>query len=561
MTSSLHAFDTGPLSWVIGEIRGALERSSAALNDAATRAHEAQPTLLLHAKTHLHQAHGALQMVDVDGVGLVTSAAERALDRFKERTLDCTPEHAQVVREAFGAIGEYLEELVAGAAPQALRLFPYYRALQELLGAERIHPSDLLNVDTAHAPDPALAAGDAAPDYAACRVQFEKSLLPYLKSPDAAAQRTHAGALAAAIAPLAPANSTWRALHAVALLVADGVLAGDLYVKQLFGQINLQLRRLAQGQAGLPESMLRDALFFIAAAPHVAEGEAALLRRAWRLDGLVPPDYTARRYGRVDPGALKQAKEALARSKSDWDQLAGGADETREAGFRDALANLAGASEKLGAPALARLLRELGQAANDSIGSSRNDQFALEMATAMLFVEHGLDQVRQLPDDFGQHAEVVGQRLLALAAGETPPAAASWQNELAHQIQQGQTVAVLAGKSSPACARSKNCWTSITTSRSTSAARWSPRAPCCTRSRARFPSSTRTPRRAPRTTCARRWPRWPTATATSRRKPAHCTTSRATSARSAFSPTCWRKTATARRTASFSTRKRACCAN
>jgi chemosensory pili system protein ChpA (sensor histidine kinase/response regulator) len=43
------------------------------------------------------------------------------------------------------------------------------------------------------------------------------------------------------------------------------------------------------------------------------------------------------------------------------------------------------------------------------------------MATAMLFVEHGLDQVRQLPDDFGQHAEAVGARLLALAAGETPP--------------------------------------------------------------------------------------------------------------------------------------------
>ncbi len=448
MTSSSHAsaFDTGPLSWVIGEIRGALERSGTALAEAATRAAEAQPTLLLHAKTHLHQAHGALQMVDVDGVGLVTSAAERALDRFKERSLDCTPAHAQVVREAFGAIGEYLEELVGGAAPQALRLFPYYRALQELIGAERIHPSDLLQVDTAHAPAPAGAADAGAPDYAACRAQFEKALLPYLKSPDAAAQRTHAGALAAAIAPLAPHDVAWRALHAVAGLVADGALAGDLYVKQLFGQINLQLRRLAQGQAGLPEAMLRDALFFIAAAPQVEEGEAALLRRAYRLDGTVPLDYAARRYGKVDPNALKQAKEALARAKSDWDQLALQADDGREADFKDALASLVGASEKLGAPALVQLLRDLGQAANDSLGAGRNAEFALEMATAMLFVEHGLDQVRQLPEDFGQHAEAVGQRLLALARGETPPAAADWQNELAQQIQQGQTVAVLAGE-------------------------------------------------------------------------------------------------------------------
>jgi chemosensory pili system protein ChpA (sensor histidine kinase/response regulator) len=444
MTSSPHAsaFDTGPLSWVIGEIRGALERSSAALNDAATRSSEAQPTLLLHAKTHLHQAHGALQMVDVDGVGLLTGAAERALERFKERTLDCTPEHAQVVREAFGAIGEYLDELVAGAAPQPVRLFPYYRALQELLGAERIHPSDLLRIDTTLASE---APGEAVPDYAGCRAQFEKALLPYLKSPDAPAQRTHAGALAAAIAPLARAGTAWRALHTVATLVADGSLAGDLYVKQLFGQINLQLRRLAQGQAGLPDTLLRDALFFVAAAQGT-EGDAALLRRAFQLDGAVPPDYAERRYGKVDPGALKEAREALARSKSDWDQLAVHPDATREADFNQALATLAGASEKLGAPALAQLLRELGQAATDSIASGRNDQFGLEMATAMLFVEHGLDQVRQLPDDFGQHAEVVGQRLLALAAGQTPPAAPGWQSELAQKIQQGQTVAVLAGE-------------------------------------------------------------------------------------------------------------------
>ena len=460
MTSSPSAshFDTGPLSWVIGEIRDALERSGSALFDAAARSLEAQPTLLLHAKTHLHQAHGALQMVDVEGVGLLTAAAERALDAFKDRAIDCTPEHAKVVREAYGAIGEYLDELVAGATPQPARLFPYYRALQELLGVERIHPSDLITVDTGvtlDLPPPSEAASDAVPDavpdYTACRARFEKALLPYLKSTEPEAQRAHAQALAEAIAPLAEAGNDphartfWSALRSFAVLVATGRLAGDLYVKQLFGQINLQLRRLSQGQSGLPDAMLRDALFFVAVVPE-PDGEAARLRRAFGLEGAVPPDYAERRYGKVDPHALKEAKEALARSKSDWDQLAVHADDTREADFNQALATLAGASEKLGAPALAQLLRELGQAASDSIASGRSDQFGLEMAAAMLFVEHGLDQVRQLPEDFDQHAEVVGQRLLALAAGETPPDAPQWQSELANRIQQGQTVAVLAGE-------------------------------------------------------------------------------------------------------------------
>ena len=463
MTPSPHAsapdsrsFDTGPLSWVIGEIRGALERSASALNDAATRSSEAQPTLLLHAKTHLHQAHGALQMVDVEGVGLLGAAAERALDGFKERTLACTPESAKTVRDAYGAMVEYLDELVAGARPQPLRLFPYYRALQELLGAERIHPSDLLGVDTGIV----LALPDdpdaPAPDYASCRARYEKALLPYLKSLDPAARCTHAGALSEAIAPLAGARldararTIWAALRSVARLVASGALPDDLYLKQLFGQVNLQLRRLSQGQADLPDAMLRDALFFIAAASadsaaH-ADGDTAALRQAFRLEGAVPADYAERRYGKVDPGALKEAKEALARATSLLDALALQPDAARAAGLRQALAALAGAGEQLGTPALARLLRELAQAADAGSDGGAAEGFGLEMAGALLFAEQGLEQVRRLPADFEAHAGALGARLRALAAGETPPAAAPWHSELARRAQQGQTVAVLAGE-------------------------------------------------------------------------------------------------------------------
>ena len=100
-STSAAPFDTGPLSWVIGEIRDALERSAKALQDAAGRSVEAQPTLLLHAKTHLHQAHGALQMVDVEGVDRLTGAAEKALDRFRDGSLAVTFDHAAVVGEAY----------------------------------------------------------------------------------------------------------------------------------------------------------------------------------------------------------------------------------------------------------------------------------------------------------------------------------------------------------------------------------------------------------------------------------------------------------------------------
>ena len=447
------SFDTGPLSWVIAEIRDALARSGSALRDAGGRAPQAQPTLLLHAKSHLHQAHGALQLVDVDGVGTYTGAAEAVLDRFKDGQLPCTPEHAQVVLDAFQALCEYLEELLNGAAQQPARLFPYYRDMVERQGDSKVHPSDLLPLDLSSLPELPVADDGAEADIAACRSRFEKALLPYLKAVDEESRRAQAAELRDAIAPIAGgqheprARMFWQAMHAFAGVVADGQVESDLYIKQLFGQINLQLRRLAKGEVDAPEAMLRDALFFVAAAREPGL-EAQALRQALGLDGLVPPDYAERRYGKLDPAALQEARDALARTKSDWDRIAGEGqlDKAVENDFDDALARLAGASEKLGAPALAQLLRELGRAAHDSVQSGRDDQFGLEMAAAMLFVENGLDQLRQLPDDFAENAEAVGARLLALAAGETPPDAPQWQGELARQIQQGQTVAVLANE-------------------------------------------------------------------------------------------------------------------
>ena len=186
------SFDTGPLSWVIGEIRDALARASTALREAAGRSPEAQPTLLLHAKTHLHQAHGALQLVDVEGVGVYTGAAEAVLDGFKTGELPCTVDSVQVVLDAFGALGEYLDELLAGMPQQPARLFPYYRDMVERQGERKVHPSDLMPLDLSTLPElPAPGAlGEA--DIAACRARFEKALLSYLKADADPGRRAHA---------------------------------------------------------------------------------------------------------------------------------------------------------------------------------------------------------------------------------------------------------------------------------------------------------------------------------------------------------------------------------
>ncbi|MEC5159649.1 MULTISPECIES: hybrid sensor histidine kinase/response regulator [unclassified Janthinobacterium] len=452
-------FDAGPLSWVMAEVREALGRSRTALFEAGGRQLEERATALQHAKSHLHQAHGALLMVDVDGVGLLTQAAEQALERFKLGSLEYNVDNAQAVAELYQGVIEYLDELLAGAPAQPARLFPYYRALQTLLGAERSHPADLFFPPPPGAVSIRAAAEPAPQDYPAYRQRFEKALLPFLKSAAGPEQDGHANALREAVKLVAdaqqdgPARTFWCVMQSFAELVAAGELASGLYVKQLFGLINLQMRRLTQGSATQPEGMLRDALFFIASVARPTPA-ALQMRKAYRLDGLVPPDYDVKRYGRIDAAALEQARQALAQAKAAWGKLAeaaadahapgGAADPALEAAFAQALAQVARQAALLKVPALDALMRQLGEVA--AAAARRGPDLALEMATALLFAEHGLAQIRRLPDDFAGNAASIVARLAALVAGDAPPAPSQWQGEMARRIEQEQTVAALAAE-------------------------------------------------------------------------------------------------------------------
>lgn len=450
--------DTGPLSWVMVEIRESLARSRTALVEAGGRAAEDQATQLQHAKSHLHQAHGALQMVDIDGVSQMTELAETALDRFKAGTVKCSTDHVEAVSQLYQALVEYLEELLEGAPSQPARLFPYYRAVQEMIGTDRIHPADLFFPDLSQTPDMepadagAGAAAGAVADYPACRQRFERALLPYMKSTEPAQQREHAAALLDAVKLVADAQhdgkarTFWLAMQGFAELVAGGELAGGLYVKQLFGLINLQIRRLSQGIVAQPDTMLRDALFFIAAAGDGTESPTARQMRAvFSLDGMAPADYETRRYGQIDVEALERAKSGMAQAKASWDRLAGAEiDPELDAAFDTALADVARECDKLNIPALSALMRQLADVARTAVSAGRSEELALEMATALLFAEHGLEQIRHLPADFAANADTIGARLLALVSGDTPPEPAQWQSGLARQMRQDDTAIALA---------------------------------------------------------------------------------------------------------------------
>ncbi|HTN66732.1 MAG TPA: Hpt domain-containing protein [Burkholderiaceae bacterium] len=444
-------FDAGPLSWVMGEIREALTHSKVALSEALTQDFESQATSLRHARAWLHQTHGALQIVDVDGVAIVTETIEDLFDRLISGQLVLTTDIAQTIQNGCQALVEYLEGLLSGEPHQPVRLFPYYKALLGVRGAERVHPADLFFPDLTIRPQLPVRQETSSPvDYDVLRVRFEKILLPFLKNSDSDGDPRNAIAMANIIAQVEnaqngqQAHGFWWVMHAFSEAVASGQIASELYVKQLFARINLQLRRLSQGATGITERVLRDALFFLASVEQPSP-RTLQVRSAWQLDGLVPHDYGKLRYGQLDLDSLVLAKEKLSQAKNIWSRIAGG-DSGSATAFELEMKELTEAGTRLNSVPLSRLLRELNGIARPAAHARPGDGLGLEMATSLLFVENALNNISRLPEDFPARAEALTSRLLSVVAGEVPPDSAQWLNDMSREAQQRQTMTALAGE-------------------------------------------------------------------------------------------------------------------
>ena len=443
-------FDAGSLSWVMGEIREALTKSKSALKEALEQDTDAQVTALRHAKSYLHQADGALQIVDIDGVAIITETTEDIFERIEAGQITLSTSVVEAVENAYEALVEYLDELLTGGAHQPVRLFPYYRALLELRSAERIHPADLFFPNLAVRPTlPAPLNPDVAVDYAQLRKRFELALLPFLKQSDSATSPAAAG-LQSIIGDIEQAEHNpqsrafWWVLHGFSEAVVSGQIPAERYVKQLFARINLQIRRLSEGSHSIAERLLRDALFFVA---RIAKPSplALQIQQNYYLQGLVPIDYVSRRYGRVDAEILAQAKDKLVQAKTLWNRIASGDASVAES-YETEMRYLMESGSRLGSDALAKLLRELNGIARHAAHSGPGDRLGLEMATSLLFVENALNNIGHLDETFAARADALTARLLSIVAGEEPKEDAEWLDDMSRHAQQRQTLGVIASE-------------------------------------------------------------------------------------------------------------------
>ena len=448
--SSQEQFDIAPLSWVMTELREALSSAGKLLNEAISQETDAQSTALLQAKSYLHQAHGALQIVEVEGVSIVTETVEELIERMQSGKLEVSAIAVQHMTDAFYAVLRYLEDLLAGNPQQPVRLFPEYRTLLELKGAERIHPADLffpsLSVQE-KIPELTLSGNSNNVNYGAIRLRFEKLLLTVLTSKSPEAKFEASNQMSLLIREIEQAQTTsqskafWLVMRAFAESTASIDARDERHIKQIWGRINLQIRRLVEGNSSIPERLLRDALFFIA---QVSEPSAfvAQIRKAYQLDHHVPADYDQKRYGLVAPAVLANAKELVVNIKNLWGRISNG-DMALSEKFFQKMKELAELGTSLQSPPLSKLLKELNGIASHAVRAQDKERMGLELATCLLFLENSLEQITHLPANFSARADEISGRLLSVVSGETPDGHVTWIGEISREAQQRQTMGVL----------------------------------------------------------------------------------------------------------------------
>src|SRR6478752_5274084 len=185
--------DLGPLAWVLEELRKSLDSASAALRRFVRDAGLARGSDMASvdtghlriARQQLHQAVGALEMVGLGAPAQVLRAMESTVQKFVERPELCSEAAAAKVERAGFALTEYLEGLLLGKSTPSIALFPQYRDVQELCGADRVHPADLWALDWRWN-DLAAPAAPALKYDAAVRGRMVQAVLRIVKSADAA---------------------------------------------------------------------------------------------------------------------------------------------------------------------------------------------------------------------------------------------------------------------------------------------------------------------------------------------------------------------------------------
>ncbi len=432
-------FDLGPLSWVQGEIDQALSRGLESLS--AFKLAPQDTSTLKHARMHVHQAAGAIQMVGLDAVVAFTDEVERQLARLEELSENEAQTAIEAIDRACRKLKIFLDELVNGAPPVPLKLFPEYETMQHQRGVKAAAPTDLFYPDLSPRA-PKLSTPQPVPPaklqsyMVKQRRHYQRGLLAWLRGDEeGATTMRHAIAGIEEATTHANLRAFWWTTGALLEALTEHGLESSFGVKQLAARIDLQIRRVVEGSAKVADRLRREVLYYIAISAPVAPAVTAV-QRGFKLAGLIPSaEVLNADTVRIQP-LLREAREQLGNAKDAWLKFTSGRAENLPK-LKQTLASVHKAAAEIGNGALMKLTASLVERLDKMPNGPIPEPLAMEYATGMLLAESAFENYAGLASDFPKQVATMLARLdAARASRPIPAAAAPVLDEMAKRAQE-----------------------------------------------------------------------------------------------------------------------------
>ena len=262
------AIDYNALNWVRQELDETLKLARVQLeayaSDTDNRA------LLQNCAAQLHEALGPLQMVGIKGAVLLTSEMEEVIADFLQDGVEEKETALELLMQAFLQMPDYLSSIRSGRKDNPAVLLPVINSLRATRGVQPLQETAVFSPNlSARVPVSVFDVRakkeqqDIQAMARAARVRFQSGLLAWYRGTDGNAGLQSLIDVLVELQNAAlsePVARVWWIGAGVAEALRDGELEESTDIKQLFGQLDRQVKRLMDSGEKVFSDLLSDDL-------------------------------------------------------------------------------------------------------------------------------------------------------------------------------------------------------------------------------------------------------------------------------------------------------------
>lgn len=430
LTNSQTGFDSGPLSWVRTEIEHSLTSARTHLDKLSADPGDAKA--VQDAALCLHQVTGALSMVSLGAAARLSEEIEKLIAIFAAAVPVNAVQRLAVAKSATLNLSSYLDSLLAGEPNRPMMLAASYIYLNRARGVNDASADDLFSPDlsaTVPLPDEVaapLGAEQLSEAVRQARSRFQAGLLKLLRDKELV---NGAGTMRDAMLSIEAllfspsARSFWFTAAGFFDAVANDPVGTGAPAVQLFGKIDQQIKLLIGGNGQAPEKLFHDLLLVIGKSTARTECIEEI-RAVYRLDELLETSGAGMN-PKAEPALVAVINALHEQVKRQKDNLLAFTSRNSSAlePFAKQAELLAVMAQQLPSRELAQVLQVLGAIGKHvrKTGKLLSEEQALEVASAMLFVESSLENYFRLTAEFARQATTISARLRSAMTGVELP--------------------------------------------------------------------------------------------------------------------------------------------